>query len=229
MAAAGTAQFGMAGSLSAGGQRMPILGNGALDMRNGRMRMSISVPIPGFGSMQIDELFDGSAFYVHFPASVAGRIPGGKAWIKVDLDAHGKAAGTDLKQMMQANQGNPADMLQALKGVGTSHKVGSENIDGAATTHYRAEIDLERAADRIGSAKAKALFQSAGAGALPIDVWIDRAGRVRRESFNFSVEGVSLDMTIAFTHFGAPVDVTPPPADQVMDAGALLGAAGGSS
>jgi hypothetical protein len=36
-------------------------------------------------------------------------------------------------------------------------------------------------------------------------------------------------MTIEFTRFGVPVDVTPPPADQVMDAGALLGALGGRS
>jgi hypothetical protein len=31
-------------------------------------------------------------------------------------------------------------------------------------------------------------------------------------------------MTISFTRFGVPVDTTPPPADQVMDAGAFLGA-----
>jgi hypothetical protein len=38
-----------------------------------------------------------------------------------------------------------------------------------------------------------------------------------------------MDMTIEFTRFGVPVDVTPPPSNQVMDAGALLGAFGGQS
>jgi hypothetical protein len=39
----------------------------------------------------------------------------------------------------------------------------------------------------------------------------------------------SMDLTIEFTRFGVAVDTTPPPADQVMDAGALLNAAGNGS
>jgi hypothetical protein len=33
-----------------------------------------------------------------------------------DLDALGKASGVDVKQLMHANQSNPADMVKALKG-----------------------------------------------------------------------------------------------------------------
>jgi hypothetical protein len=40
----------------------------------------------------------------------------------------------------------------------------------------------------------------------------------------FSAAGTSMDMTVSFTRFGVPVDTTPPPADQVLDAGKLLGA-----
>lgn len=232
-AAAGSAEFGISGSISAAGQQIPLSGNGALDMRNQHMRMSMSFPIPGFGSLKMDELFDGNAFYIHLPESLASRLPGGKAWMKLDLDALGKSAGVDLKQLMQSNQSNPADMLKALKGVGTSHKIGTENIGGAPTTHYRADIDPNKAADRMPDKKSadavKQLFQSSGVSSVPVDVWIDRAGRVRRESMKFSTSEMSMDMTIEFTRFGVPVDVTPPPADQVMDAGALLGAAGGQS
>jgi hypothetical protein len=38
-----------------------------------------------------------------------------------------------------------------------------------------------------------------------------------------------MDMTIEFTRFGLPVDTTPPPSDQVLDAAALLGAASTTS
>jgi hypothetical protein len=65
-----------------------------------------------------------------------------------------------------------------------------------------------------------------GVSGFPIDVWVDRVGRVRREQFQYSAAGVGMDMTMEFTRFGVPVDTTPPPADQVMDAGALLSAAG---
>jgi hypothetical protein len=229
-AAAGTAEFGIAGNISAAGQSIPIKGNGALDMRSHAMRMSMSFPIPGVGDTQIEEIFDGSAIYMRMPSALTARLPGAKPWMKLDLDSLGKAAGVDLKQMMQANQGNPSDMLAALKGVGESKVVGEENIGGAVTTHYSANVDLSKAADRIPDKKTaesvKQLFSSAGVDSFPMDVWVDRSGRVRRESMKFSANGVAMDMTIEFTRFGQPVDTTPPPADQVMDAGALLGAVG---
>ena len=226
-AAAGTAEFGIAGSVTAAGQKIPITGSGALDMRNAHMRMSMSFPVPQLGSLEMEEIFDGSAFYFHLPESLAGRIPGGKSWMKMDLDALGKTGGVDLKQLMQANQSNPADLVKALKGVGTSKLVGTENIRGAATKHYRAAIDLSKAAEKIPDGRSadevKQLFASSGVSSFPVDVWIDRAGRVRRESFSFSAAQMSMEMTIEFTRFGVSVDTTAPPADQVMDAAALLG------
>jgi hypothetical protein len=232
-AAAGTAEFGLSGSLAAAGQNIPIQGSGAVDMRSQRMRMSLSFPIPQYGTMQMEEIFDGSAFYMHFPDALSRQLPGGKSWMKLDLDTIGKASGVDLKQLMQANQGNPSDMLAALKGVGSSKEVGEEDIGGAPTTHYQATVDLNKAVEQIPDKKTadslKQMLGSSGTSSFPIDVWIDRAGRVRRESFKFSAAGTSMDMTISFTRFGVPVDTTPPPADQVMDAGALLGAAGATS
>jgi hypothetical protein len=41
-----------------------------------------------------------------------------------------------------------------------------------------------------------------------------------------SANNMSMDMTIDFTRFGAQVDTSPPPADQVTDMSALLSAAG---
>jgi hypothetical protein len=202
-------------------------------MRGQRMRMSMSMPIPGMGQFDVEEIFDGDTFYMRLPASMAQRLPGGKPWMKIDLDAIGKAAGVNLEQMMQANQSNPGDMLQALKAVGSSRVVGRENIRGAATTHYRADIDLSKAAERIpDKATVDALkqdFAASGLDSIPIDVWVDDSKRVRREQFEMSAAGFSMDMTIEFTRFGVAVDTTPPPADQVMDAGALLRAAGATN
>ena len=230
-AAAGSAEFGLAGSMSVAGQTIPLNGSGAIDMRNHAMRVSVAMPFPGLGNTQIDEIFNGTTFYMHLPDTLTQRLPGAKPWMKIDLQALGKSAGIDFKKALQANQSNPADMLAALKGVGTSKKVGTENIDGAPTTHYTATIDLNKAAARIADKQTvdalKQMYSSSGINSLPIDVWIDRAGRVRRESIKVSAQQVSMDMTISFTRFGVPVDTTPPPADQVLDAAALLGAANG--
>jgi hypothetical protein len=226
-AQAGSASFGIAGSISAVGQNIPINGSGAIDMRNQRMRMSVSTALPGLGTAQIEEILDGTTFYMRLPAQVAGRIPGGKPWMKVDLAAVAKRAGIDLKQELGANQNNPADMLQALKAAGSSRVVGHENLRGAPTTHYSATIDLNRIATRIANRTTvdslEQLYKRAGISSLPIDVWIDRAGRVRQESLRVSASNFSMDMTITLTAFGVPVDAASPPADQVMDASALLG------
>jgi hypothetical protein len=226
-AAAGTAEFGLAGQVTAAGRTIPINGDGAIDMRSQRMRMSMSFPIPGVGAMQTDALFDGTTLYMHLPDALAQRIPLGKSWMKIDVAALAKSSGIDPGQLTGPTQGNPADFLKALKAVGSSRKVGSENIGGVATTHYSAAIDPKKALDQIPDQKSadalKQMLGSSGLGSIPIDVWVDRVGRVRRESMKFDAAGTSMAMTISFTRFGVPVDTTPPPADQVLDAGKLLG------
>lgn len=227
---AGTAEFGIAGNVTAAGQSIPINGSGAIDMKSQRLRMSMSFPMPGIGSLQTEALLDGDAIYMRLPDALTQRIPLGKPWMKIDLGALAKSSGVDLKQLSQANQGNPADMLQALKAVGKSRKVGAETLNGVTTTHYRATIDPKKALDRIPDKRSAGMLEqvlsTSGLRDFPIDVWIDRAGRVRRESMKFSAGGTSMDMTISFTRFGVPVDTTPPPADQVLDAGSLLALAG---
>jgi hypothetical protein len=219
-ATAGTAEFGLSGSVSAAGQTVPISGNGAVDMRTSAMRMKMSMNHPPVGEMQVEEILSGTTVYMHFPEQLTARMPGGKPWMKVDI------AEFTGGRLPQGNQQNPADLLQALKAVGSSKVVGSENIGGVATTHYSVEIDLDKVAEQLGdsqaSASVKSMFNQAGVDKLPMEVWIDRAGRVRRESVDLKTPQVTMSMTIAFTDFGVPVDTTPPPADQVMDASGLL-------
>ncbi len=232
---AGTAEFGLAGKVTAAGQTIPLSGNGVMDMRGLRGRMTINTQVPGAGQVSIEELIDGTTFYVKVPQMA--RVAGGKQWMKLDLAALGKAEGVDLSGALQGGQNNPADMLGALKGVGASRKVGEEAIGGALTTHYHADIDLQKAVEAVGDAKTagalKQVYEQSGIKTMPVDVWIDRSGRVRREqlamSFGSGAEQAGVDMTIDFTRFGVPLDVTPPPADQVLDGNAFLGALGGKS
>jgi hypothetical protein len=232
-AAAGTAAFDMNASFSFGGQTIPMSGSGAFDIPGHRMRMDLSMSVPPLGSMQMTELLDGTTIYMRVPSQIAQHMPGGKQWMKLDLESFGKSRGVDLNQLMQANQSNPADMLQSLKAVGNSHAVGKENIGGVPTTHYAATIDLSKAAGRIPDkqtvASLKQMFSQAGLNSVPMDVWIDRAGRVRRESMTMSSSQFSMQMKLDFTRFGVPVETTPPPSDQVLDAGAMLGALGQQS
>jgi hypothetical protein len=233
-AQAGSAEVGIAGTVSAAGQTIPISGSGTIDMRSNSGRLSLSTTVPGTGAVTIEEIMSGTTFYIKMPQG-AGSLPGGKKWMKIDLQAFGKTKGIDFGKALQAGNNNPADLLRFLKAVGNSHVVGPEDIHGAPTTHYAASIDLAKAADRIGDKQTadalKALYASSGATTMPIDVWIDRVGRVRREHFSFSMSAGaspgSMDMTLEFIRFGVPVDSTPPPGDHVLDVTALAGAAAG--
>jgi type II secretory pathway pseudopilin PulG len=231
-AAAGTVAFQISGSISADGKNIPLSGDGAIDMRNTRMRMTMNFPVPGAGNFDIEELLDGTTIYMRMPAAVTQRLPGGKAWMKLDLKELGKASGIDFDKAMQANQQNPGDMLEALKGVSDSKVVGHESIRGANTTHYHADVDLKKAVEQVatdkeGAERFRQMADSIGVSSVPVDVWIDGTGRVARQTTKFSSTQFSMDFTIDYTRFGVPVDVTPPPDDQVMDAGAFLGAANG--
>ena len=219
--AAGTAEFGITGHVRTAGQSVNLGGNGVIDMKNDRLRMSMSLPIPGLGSTKTDGIFDGKAIYMRLP-SLLGML--GKPWVKLDVAALAKGAGVDLHSGTSAN---PADVLKALEAVGTSRTVGSARLDDVATTHYRATIDPKSALDRIPDATSAGLLKQmlgrTGLGSIPLDVWVDGAGHVRRESISFSAAGTSMDLTVSFRNFGLPVDTTPPAADQVLDARSLLG------
>jgi hypothetical protein len=193
-ASAGTAQMTMSMTVSGGGRTIPITGSGVEDPQNLRVAVTLHADVPGVGDTSIDEVMAGTVLYVKMPAQLASQVPGGKQWFKVDLQAIGKKAGIDFAKAVQqdsANQANPAAMLSYLKAVGNSYSVGNETIRGIPTTHYHGSIDLSKALERIGDKQsADALRQMVSAAGnvqdVPVDVWIDKNGLVRRQTFSLS-------------------------------------------
>jgi hypothetical protein len=110
-----------------------------------------------------------------------------------------------------------------------------QDVRGTETTHYHVVVDLLKIADAVPAAKQAAVRRTfrrevelIGTHTMPIDVWIDSQGLVRRERFDMSMRPpsasapVGLQMSIDFFDFGAPVHVVPPPARQVADFADLL-------
>jgi hypothetical protein len=131
-------------------------------------------------------------------------------------------------------------MLQFLRGAsGGLTDVGSERVDGFQTTHYRAQIDLNRVPNVVPAAQRAAARQTITAlenvthlRELPVNVWIDGQHLVRRMrmSFSYQVQGQALKMamTIDIPTYGPQPAPVFPPADQVTDLNALLVSAGQS-
>ena len=215
-----SAAIRLSGSIAQGAMSVPLSGSGVVDPAAKKARLSISTTIPGMGAMQVEEVLDGPTLYMRMDA-LTRLLPGGKPWLKLDLAKLGEAGGADLQALMQSGGGDPTRYLEYLEAVGESREVGKERVNGVATTHWRATVDLEKAS--------KQLAEQAGVKEVPVDAWIDGDGRIRRQSMAWDQQGMRVAIAIDFVRFGVPVDVSAPPAGQVMDFTALAGLAGARS
>jgi hypothetical protein len=164
--------------------------------------------------------------YMQLPA--LDKYLNGKTWVKADLGALAQERGIDLNQLFQAaGNEDPTKALQMLQSVGNVSKAGTAAIDGVDTTEYRGTVDVQKAAAALGPSYEK-LLSGSKVTSIPVDVWIGSDGLVRRlhENLSYDVNGTqaTTDLTMNLTDFGAPVTVTTPPADQVIDLSQLKGA-----
>ncbi len=231
-----------------------VTANGYFDERDrsGEMTMDLAgVPgasaLPGGGAGNVRMVFQYPVIYMDMPF-LAGKLPEGKTWMKLDLAKAAQAAGINLSQLSSLEQGDPTQFLEYLRASsGGVLKEGTEVIDGVPTTHYFATLQLSSVLSRLPSsdqAAAKAALEKLGsAGAIPVDVWVDAQGRVRRIQLTVAANvpttaaggaaeaatGVSGTVTIDFTSYGPVPPVVPPPAGEVFDATSLAtaGVAGG--
>jgi hypothetical protein len=204
-------------------------GTGAVDFagRSTELRMHMTVPQAGM-TLDMSERMIGTTMYIHSPL-FAGATR--KPWLKLDLQKLGKSAGIDMNAAMSTGGSDPTQMLAYLNAASDSiDRIGSEDVRGTETTHYHVVVDLLKMANAVPAAKQAALRRTLrreveliGTHTMPIDVWIDSHGLVRREHIDFSMQPpgasttVEMQMTIDYFDFGAPVHVVPPPAGQVAD------------
>ena len=211
----------------------PITIAGEADFQAHRGHTLIDLSQLGLPGPPVDAVFDNATVYEKFPLP----LPAGKSWVKVDLATAGRSVGIPAGGIGQAQAGDPSQTLDYLRGV-TGHvtRVGTEDVRGTQTTHYRAVVDLDKAAEQSPTAREqiKSAIKLSGSSTQPLDVWIDAQGRVRRMKYavdlskskgaasNPGVSGVAT-FTLDLFDFGVPVQATVPPADQVADLSALTG------
>jgi hypothetical protein len=122
---------------------------------------------------------------------------------------------------------DPSQQFALLKDAATDvTEIGTEQVNGESTTHYKATLDVAKAAAEEGANSSQIQqLEKAGISTLPVDVWVDGAGRVARLSLAYNgktggeglLAGGKLSVTVDYTDYGKPVDVQIPPANQVKD------------
>jgi hypothetical protein len=154
----------------------------------------------------------GDGLKTYMSSDALGSISGGKKWVEMNLTAAAKATGSS------AGSDSATEGLKLLETVEDAEKVGSEEIDGVPTTHWRGTLP---AASEIFGVKTH--FSD-----LKVDAWIDAKQRIRQMkvvisgNVNEAEPEATTAMTINYVNFGEVPAIEPPPADEVFDATHLI-------
>lgn len=235
-------RFSLRGEMEApGGGTAPFTGGGVSDRRGqrGRARMDMSAlarqsggeGLGEPGDWKMEMVFDRRFFYLRFP--LLERELDGKSWLKFDVIRVAQALGIEpsLVRVEQQQGSDPASTLRYLRTVSDEvEKVGTEDVRGVQSTHYRATAELRKypelvpAAERAQARRSvRRLIQLYGDDEFDTEIWVGRDKLIRRMKWTQSmkVQGTGRPVDSTFTtdlyDFGAKVSVEPPPDDEVKD------------
>jgi hypothetical protein len=179
----------------------------------------------GLGGMEVRYLPPRA--YVTIPQAPGVPKLERKAWLGISLSGGGVPF-----LPMGSVIANPMDLLSALTGIGGKvTDLGPATVRGVAVTHYRVNVDLAKA-EAHQRPQARAEFHSfvsaVGLATLRVDVWVDRQARVRRIAISLPKPqssgmppGFRISETADYYDFGIPVQVSAPPASEVLSPGAF--------
>jgi hypothetical protein len=219
--------------------RIRMEGDGQMDLERNLVQLELEAAVPEEDErIEMEEVMtgNGSVVYLRSPRFLED-LPDGKEWVKLDLVKASKELGVDPTALPQASQNDPAEMLRFLRAVGRVRQFGWENLDGVATNHYKANVDVRRYLDLVPAGRRADARRSVrrlidlmgGRSRIPMDVWVDESDLVRRLAMDMRTTlpgGSSMRMTfdMRFSDFGSDVDIEVPDEDETIDYGDLVGA-----
>ena len=220
-------------SIDAQGQTISATGDGEFSTDPLAMHATYRFgELPGMpAGAEMELILDGSTFYLRMP-DLAGAQGLPTEWVSMDIDE--VAPGFDSLVALSQGQNDPTSSFAYLKGITDAEVVGTETVAGFETTHYRGSADMQEALDRL-SAEADADARQAlaqarkimGTADVPIDVWIDEDGLVRRMSFSMEASAgaagaFSMRMNMEISEYDIDVELPIPAADDVTDLGQVM-------
>ncbi|ELS54230.1 putative Lipoprotein [Streptomyces viridochromogenes Tue57] len=203
--------------MATGGTRVTIRGEGVYDFRRQVGQLKVLLPQDPAGETAhrpIMELLAPGALYMK---NRGAGVPSDK-WVRVDTRTLSDG------NLVTGGATDPYAAAEVLRGARTARYVGEEEIAGTPVRHYRGTADLRAAARDASDGNAEALAAAAKGFAtarVPFDVYLDKAGRIRKVRHRFSfVNGqqngaVAVSSTTLLYDFGAPVDVRLPDGEDI--------------
>jgi hypothetical protein len=204
-------------------------GEGAFDFERRAGELTLRLDATGSPFSEATVVFVDSTIFYRLPA---GALPGGKRWLRLDPQSVADAASLDFGPLLLGNQADPMQSLLWLEALGPEMtEIGEEEVRGAATTHYRAVVDMRRLREQAPSgeeaewgAYVDTLRERLGVEAIPVGIWVDGDGLIRRlrHELAFTAEGTSTAVTTELFDFGVAVEAQAPSPGQVAAVGDLI-------
>lgn len=199
------------------------------DLANGR---AVYLVRGADGAAQPFRLYAGTTIYARRPPDQASTTQ--RPWVRLDLtgidpdEIDNEVDIADAVQRLSQVQGveNPLFLLHLLRGTlsGSVEVVGEEQVGGVETTHYRLNIDREKAVDDDDEDVQDAyetLFKSmfATRTVFPGEVWLDDDGVPRKYSVTLKSKVrrralADVRLTVEMFDVGNPVEIVLPGKDE---------------
>jgi hypothetical protein len=216
---AGTAKVSGTLVVTTGGQQMTLSTmEGSVDFGNKKSHTITKMASPdGNGqSGGTEVIVDGTSAYLRY--DMGGQLG---PWMKFDLTA----------MLGQRGANDMGSYIALMAGITEQQEIGSENVRGVATTHYKVTVDPARVVEKYPEMKdfidammkaAESIVPGSTKGVAEesmkpsqYDVWVDQAGLINRVSQDFTTKTedgneVSGKSSTEYFEYGGKVDIIVP-------------------
>ncbi|MEU6395163.1 hypothetical protein [Streptomyces sp. NPDC046939] len=219
-------------AMGAGGGTMKMTGTMGWDPTVMDMTMSGSAFTAGDADMpkNIRLVWQNNVMYMDMGAKAAADMDG-KRWMKMDLGAVAKSSGNEAlsRQMTgsleSANQ-DPAQQIAVLLDSPNLKHLGSAQIDGVQTQHYKGKLTVDemmakndslKVLDKADRDELLKSVKKAGIKDYDTELWVNEDDLpVRLDVTMDSAQG-AVEISEKFSDYGAAVQVQTPPANETFD------------
>jgi hypothetical protein len=228
-----SAKFSMEGS--AAGQTLSATGAMAFDGANTKFSMTSTAAGETTEMRMVDKVM-----YIKLPADQQKQMGTDKSWAKISADGTdpvSQAMGSALSQ--SAEQSDPSKILDQVSKAGRIISSDQTQLNGEQVNHYKVELDIAKALDQFtgqipASAREQVNEKLKGKDLkIPAELWLNKDNLPVQVTMDqgpmmqaLGAPAGDAKFTMKYSDWGTQVDVTAPPADQVVDFGELMKKAG---
>ncbi|MFJ9414791.1 hypothetical protein ACIRPT_11555 [Streptomyces sp. NPDC101227] len=182
---------------------------GGVDWNDG-VQMNVEISMSGGKGKPMKTLYTKDAVYTNL-----GMAIGGKSWMKTSFADLAKKPGGAATQELVATA-KPSQSIEWLLTAKDLKAVGKEDVKGVEATHYSGTISYDVEAKGLSPEAQEALKKQLAASKVKsqkLDIWIDSENLLVKQQ----AESGGSTGTSYYSGYGTKVDVTPPPASDVME------------